>query len=236
MARLARKEYRFICQHCGRTFAKVTTPGFAKRTMYCSETCCVAAQEAKRVSRYVKVEKIPQQAECVVCGTHFDYEEYPNSKRQHLYCSDYCKKKAERLKQAEKRRQKSAERKAKLEEARAKAQAQAKRLESIKRNAPVLSAVCPACLRIFEYQKSGGSERVYCSGACRSRVNGANYRKRHGIITTPKPATAPKPEKKVVSVGYYVPKGDMLNCFSLEDDPWSSGRLPASVTENQCFS
>ena len=235
MARLERKEYTFTCQHCLREFIKVTTPGYAKRSMYCSEACRSAAQEAKRGARYVKVEKIPQQAECVVCGTHFGYEEYPNSKRQHLYCSYQCKKRAAWLKQAASRRQKSAERKAKLEEARAKAQAQAKRLESIKRNAPFLSAVCPACGRTFEYQKCGGSERVYCSETCRNHVNKAKYRQRHGIRTF-KPAPAPKPEKKVASVGYYVSNGKSVHHYLFEEDPWKSGRLPQSVTENQCFS
>ena len=235
MARLERKEYRFTCQHCGRTFAKVTTPGFAKRTMYCSETCCVAAQEAKRESRYVKIEKVAQQGECVVCGTHFDYEDYPNSRRQHLYCSEHCKRKAERRKQAASRRQKSAERKAKLAESRANAQAHTKRLETIKRNAPILQAVCPSCGRTFEYQKTGGSERVYCSETCRNHVNGAKYRQRHGI-RTPKPAPASKPEKKVAPVGYYVPRGESVQHYLFDEDPWKSGRLPQSVTENQCFS
>lgn len=234
MARLKKKEYTLTCQHCLRVFTKITTPGFAKKSMYCSEKCCSAAQEAKRESRYVKIEKIPQQAECVVCGTHFDYMEYPNCKRKHLYCSDQCKKKAERRKQAASRRQKSAERKAKIEEARAKALAHAKRLETIKRNAPVLQAVCHSCGRTFEYQKTGGSERVYCSETCRNRANGAKYRQRHGI-TTPKPAPAPKPEKKVVSVGYYVPKGESVAHYLFDEDPWKSGRLPKSVTENQLF-
>lgn len=234
MARLERREYTFTCQHCLREFTKVTTPGHAKRTMYCSEECRSAAQEAKRGARYVKIEKIPQQAECVVCGTYFDYEDYPNSRRKHLYCSDFCKKRAGRRKQTEKRRQKSAERKANLAEARAKAQAQAKRLETIKRNAPILQAVCPACLRTFEYQKTGGSERVYCSETCRNHVNGAKYRQRHGI-RTPKYAPAPKPEKKVASVGYYVPRGESVAHYLFDEDPWTSGRLPKSVTENQLF-
>lgn len=44
-----------------------------------------------------------------------------------------------------------------------------------------------------------------------------------------------KETKKVTCAGFYAPKGSSLNAYTLEDDPWKSGRLPKTVTENQLY-
>lgn len=119
---------------------------------------------------------------------------------------------------------------------------------------PVLEtfhATCLNCGESFEYQDYAGSKRrhFYCSRTCKNQVSARNlYLRKEAedpgraarLLAQKAEREAKKAEreakKKVAPVGYYVPHGEMRPCFSLEDDPWKSGRLPPSVTENQCFS
>jgi hypothetical protein len=111
------------------------------------------------------------------------------------------------------------------------------------------TAECQHCGTVFEYEDWPASirEHKWCSRKCAHR---AAYAKRLALKQRLKDAAkafeASMPDHAVPIVEakrpqatrltYYLPKGTSLNAYTLEDDPWKSGRLPKSVTENQLYS
>jgi hypothetical protein len=86
---------------------------------------------------------------------------------------------------------------------------------------------CLVCGKLFVFEDYEISTRrhYYCGPTCK------NHAKRKAR-TKDDEVRQKEAKPKVVAVGFYVAKGASLNAYTLEDDPWKSGRLPESVTGN----
>ena len=107
---------------------------------------------------------------------------------------------------------------------------------------------CHHCGTDFEYEDWPAStrEHKWCSRKCGHL---ASYRRKTAIQQRIKEAAkafedsmpdhaiavAEQRPTRATRLALYVPVGVSVNAFALEDDPWKSGRLPKSVTENQLF-
>lgn len=112
-----------------------------------------------------------------------------------------------------------------------------KRLKSPKTQKLHTLGKCLICGKIFTFEDyvTTARQHLYCSPRCKKVA----YWKNRAASAPPKEARVkpqPTPKPKVAPAGFYIAKGVSLNSYTLEDDPWQSGRLPQSVTENQVFS
>jgi hypothetical protein len=158
-------------------------------------------------SYYTPRPKIDVKLTCKVCGREFTKTTTEDRAQVFKYCSEECKSKA------------------------------ALALRKAHRRVPKLRILgkCLVCgeLFVFEDYVTSARQHYYCGKTCKiyakwkARTKGDEVREKEAKL---------RPKPTAVVAGFYIPKGNMLNAYTLEDDPWKSGRLPKSVTENQVFS
>ena len=158
-------------------------------------------------SYYTPRPKIDVTLTCKVCGKEFTIRATEGRVQVFKYCSEECKSKA------------------------------ALALRNEHRRVPKLRILgkCLVCgkLFIFEDYITSARPHFYCGKTCKNHARWKDCK----LVEERKAKDAkPRPKPTAVVAGFYAPKGNMLSAYTLEDDPWKSGRLPKSVTENQVFS
>lgn len=87
---------------------------------------------------------------------------------------------------------------------------------------------CPECGELFTYVETENSQRkrIFCNANCAKRHANRDRRLREGKGVTTRPAIST----------VCIPVCKPAVPYSLDVDPWQTGQLPASVTENALYS
>ena len=170
-----------------------------------------------RTYSYTPKPKVELTLICKHCLRHFTKVDTEVERERYMFCSDRCRK--------------ASYRKQKKEGCGAVGKVKFK-------------TKCHHCHEEFEYEDWPAStrEHKYCSAKCNGLAKKARMKAVRERAAEVAKQFAPKhepvadtPKPKATAMSFYTPKGISVAAYAFDEDPWKTGQLPKTVTENALF-